>query len=447
MNALIVTLLLFPLVGIFVVRRGWGEAWLMGLGLCGSLMFVAGVFSAPAAAVAVLVLFLSRVGASDPWRRTERYPRAATILTIIPLVAIAFVATTIPLRDYDGRAFWLLKAKGIAFDRSVEGPFFRGEEVFDPRSDYPLLMPLNASLAMRAVHQLDDRHVRLLYFLTFATFVFMLRERLARFVSVQAGAWCAALLAWLPQFLVAPEGGVTSAYCDIALAAFVAGAFFELLANESPQRFGLWLTFLILTKNEGLPFAIVLLVAGAFVFRRRVIEALAAPTMALLTLAMWRHDIPASEQENVIALLPTLPQKLDRLVPALRALIGHAGSFAQWGVFWIAMILATCKVWAPASAGAGPAEAGRHTRLATAVIAAMLAVYVAVYTITSWVQSDLINSSADRLLMHFAGPALFLIASAAFPARSASVPLAGRDASRVGRRDAAAPAVGTTALR
>jgi hypothetical protein len=401
MNALLVTLLLFPLVGIFVVRRGWGEAWLMGLGLCGSLMFVAGVFSAPAAAIAVLLLFLSRAGAADPWRRTQRYPRAATILTILPLIAIAFVATTIPLRDYDGRAFWLLKAKAIAFDRSVEGPFFRGEEVFDPRNDYPLLMPLNASLAMRAVHQLDDRHVRLLYVFTFAAFVFMVRERLARFVSPQAGAWCAALLAWLPQFLVAPEGGVTSAYCDIALAAFVAGAFFELLANESPQRFSLWLAFLILTKNEGLPFAIVLLAAGAFVFRRRVIEALAAPAIALLTLAMWRHDIPASEQENVIALLPTLPQKLDRLAPALRALVAHAASFAQWGVFWIALVVAAIVV-------------RRRGALATAVIAAMLGVYVGVYTITTWVQSDLINSSADRLLMHFAGPALFLIASAAF---------------------------------
>jgi hypothetical protein len=48
------------------------------------------------------------------------------------------------------------------------------------------------------------------------------------------------------------------------------------------------------------------------------------------------------------------------------------------------------------------------------VIAAMLGVYAAVYAITTWVQGDLINASVDRLLMHLAGPALFLLAAAAF---------------------------------
>jgi hypothetical protein len=38
------------------------------------------------------------------------------------------------------------------------------------------------------------------------------------------------------------------------------------------------------------------------------------------------------------------------------------------------------------------------------VIGGAFAVYLAVYTVTSWIQIDLINSSADRLLMHVVAP-------------------------------------------
>jgi hypothetical protein len=41
------------------------------------------------------------------------------------------------------------------------------------------------------------------------------------------------------------------------------------------------------------------------------------------------------------------------------------------------------------------------------VIGGAFAVYLAVYTVTSWIQIDLINSSADRLLMHIVAPALY----------------------------------------
>lgn len=374
-------------------------SWLMQIGLIGSLLFVSGVFGWMAGVLAVLALVATHTRA--PRRERISYPLLPTILLAVPLLIITVVITIVPLHDYDGRAFWLLKAKGIAHDRAVEGPFFRGEQVFDPRNDYPLLMPANAAVIMTATKSLDDRAVRLLYLATFIAFVLLVRERIGRLVSPAAGAWSAVLLAWLPQFLIAPEGGVTSAYSDIALAAFAAAAFFEVIAAESPRRLGLWLAFLILTKNEGLPFAVILLAAGAVVFRRRILEAAAAPAVALLTLVVWRHDIPPGEQENVLALLSTLPQKLGALAAPLRAVAAHAASWPQWGVFWIALVVAAAVAW-------------KRARLAIGVIAAMLSVYIAVYTVTTWVQADLINSSVDRLLMHFAGPALFVLASAAF---------------------------------
>ncbi len=44
------------------------------------------------------------------------------------------------------------------------------------------------------------------------------------------------------------------------------------------------------------------------------------------------------------------------------------------------------------------------------VISASFLLYVAVYTVTTWVQIDLINSSADRVLMHVVGPGLYVLA-------------------------------------
>jgi hypothetical protein len=419
-TALLLALLLFPLAGAIFTRRGVGEAYLFGAGIVGALLFMAGSLGWGLAICAAAMLLLSNrrlesrryvalpdvalpdVALPDVAPAlSRRYPILPTILLFIPLLAIAFVIIIVPLHDFDGRAFWLLKAKGIAHDRAIDGPFFRGEEVFDPRNDYPLLVPIDAALVLRAGHGRDDRDVRCFYLFLFVALALMVRERIGSLVSPAAGAWCAALLAWLPRFLVAPEGGVVSAYTDVALAAFVAGAFFELIENGSPLRFGLWLAFVLLTKNEGLPFALVLLISGAFVFRRRIGIAAMPVAVALVALLTWRHDVAAGDHEDFVALLPTLPHKLGRIWPALRGVAVHAASFSNWGGFWIAVVIAAALAW-------------RRGALAVAVTAAMVAVYVAVYTVTSWVQADLIQSSADRLLMHFVGPALFLLATAAF---------------------------------
>src|SRR6185295_360351 len=110
---------------------------------------------------------------------------------------------------------------------------------------------------------LDDRQLRWLYLGILAALALLVRERIATLVSPAVGAWCAALLVWIPQFAVETEGGALSAYNDIAIAAFAAGAFFELAEEvltrrggeaarslDREIRLGLWLAFLILTKSE-----------------------------------------------------------------------------------------------------------------------------------------------------------------------------------------------------
>ena len=375
---------------------------LFALGALGMLLFLAGVLHIPITALtaAIAALIAISVGQTFLSGQTKSADKnvCATLVMLIPIAVILIAAVRLPLHDYDGRAFWMLKAKGIAHDHSIDGPFFRGEQIEAPRNDYPLLMPLDASTVMLIGGTLDDRIPRFVFVLVYIAFVLMVAEEL--------GGWGAALLAWIPIVTVAPEGGALSAYCDIALAAFVAAAFFELTRAANPWRFGAWVAFAVLTKREGLPLAIILLVAGAYVFRRRFATALIAPAVAIVALFVWRARIPQGDEENFFTEWPTLFAKLERLPSAIAGFAEHLVT-KQWGVFWLAAfvtlaILAWQRRW-------------RELMLPLFVIAAAFAVGVAAYTVTSWVQIDLINSSADRLLMHVVGPALWAMTRSKLP--------------------------------
>lgn len=369
------------------------EAWLLALGICGSLMFIAGVLHIPINAVTAAICALLAIAASVRNARKPlitHHPSLITLATVVPLVVIVYAALFTPLRDFDGRAFWLLKAKGIAHDHAIDGPFFHDQQVTDPRNDYPLLMPLDGAAVFLIGGTYDDTYVRWLHVITFIAFVFFIRARL--------GAWPAAILAWIPQFATVGEGGALSAYNDIPLAAFVAAAFFELVEAKRPWRFGLWLAFCALTKNEGLPLALILLAAGAWTFRKRVAPALVPFLAALGALFAWKHRIPHGSEEDLGALLPTFPHHLHRLPGAIAGFARHLVA-PPWGLFWLAVLAALVwQVWK------------RRDALPAFVIAASFALYIAVYTVTTWVQIDLINSSADRVLMHMVGPALFALA-------------------------------------
>jgi hypothetical protein len=336
----------------------------------------------------------------------------------LPLIALAFAAAVTPLNDFDGRAFWLLKAKEIAHERAIDGPSFRGVTLDPRKNHYPILIPLDGAVILGIAHDFDDRQLRWFYLGLLAALALLVRERIGSLVSPSAGAWCATLLVWIPQFAVETEGGALSAYNDLAMAAFAAGAFFELVeevsrprgseVSQQPRdfgafRFGLWLAFLVLTKSEGLPFAMVFLAVGAFVFRKRIATPAIVAGIAAIALFVWRARIPAGDEEDIIRLLPTIPQKLHNIGDALAAFPRHMLLVPHWGIFWIAVVVAAIFAL----------RANRRAAtVAVSVTAAMLAVYVVVYVATAWVVSDLIAVTADRLLMHVTGPSLFLLALA-----------------------------------
>ncbi|HEY3053393.1 MAG TPA: hypothetical protein VGK04_08395 [Thermoanaerobaculia bacterium] len=395
MTGLLVTTIAFAVIGLALCRVvGSTSPFLLGLGSLGMTLYVALLLHVPmistliVLAIAGIVLLLVKRPPSP--RPTID---AAALLMCLPLALLLFVTAVVPLHDFDGRAFWLLKAKAIATEHLVDGPFFHQQTTYDARNRYPLLVPLDAAAVMVASRDLDDQHVRWLYPLT----LFGLAIHARKWI----GAWPAALLPWIPQFAVTQDGGVTSAYNDVIVAAFAGCAFLELVDRRSPLRFGLWLAFLTLTKSEGLPYAIVLVAAGVFIFGKRIATSLLPLTVAVATLLIWRSRVPSGDEENFIARLPLVSEKLDRLMPAALGVMRHATRFDTWGLFWIATIGAAIVLLIR--------RRGRDLILPAYILSTMLGIYLVAYAVSYWAVRDLVDQSADRLLMQLVVPALYVI--------------------------------------
>jgi hypothetical protein len=406
MSGLLIALVLFTILG---AGRSWGSRWLSGAAIAGTVLFYAGLLNIPLQIALWVLIAGGMVASLFLHRKAEvviRYPPLATLLMTIPVMVVFLSAMTIPLNDFDGRVFWVLKAKAIAHENSVDGPFFRGQTTYSPRNRYPLLVPLDDAALMMLTRTLDDKQVRGFYALTFLAFLLVLRRSIATRFAAETGAWCAAVVAWVPQLFVIRDGGATSAYNDIPLAAFAACALLELMPPDSSARFGLWLAAMTLTKSEGVVYAGVLFVCGLWLFRARILPAAAQFGLAIGALSFWRMHLRTSDEEDFLGRVQLLPERLGRLRPALGGITAHALHFPVWGLFWVSVGVAACV------------SVKRRELLAPVVIAAMLAIYVAVYMVTFWDLKELLSASADRLLAQLAGPASIVLAAAVSAPRS-----------------------------
>jgi len=394
-TGLLFTIAFFPLVGWAVSRT---NPYLAGTGVTGLALFVTMVWHVPMAvsliglAVVALIAIGLRPAARDAAGPAGGTPAFLSDIALgVAVVLLLSAAAILPLSDYDGRAFWLIKAKAIAHEGSIDGPFFHGLTAANPRNEYPLLVPLDAAAIFTVTRDLDDRHTRWLFALFAVAFALEIRRRL--------GGWFGAAFLWLPRILLdSANGGALSAYCDIALGAFVACAFFELVENGLPLRFGLWVACAALTKNEGLPLAILLLIAGAFVFRRRIAAALALPLVAIGHLFLWRAGIERSDEQNFARTLLDVPSQLERFGSAMARLLADFANVRDWGL--VLLMIAVAVFFAR-----------RGRLLAAAILLPMFVLYASAVAVSGW-DVDTMNALAPRVLTHLLGPLFYLLRDA-----------------------------------
>jgi hypothetical protein len=400
-NGLLFTIVFFPLVGLAVSRvmRG-ANVYLAGAGVTGLVLFVTMVWHVPMVATLAVLGALGVIGAGVAARDAAtsaggtpafRFPalRAGDIALAVGIVLLLVASAVLPLSDYDGRAFWMLKAKAIAHEGSIDGPFFHGQTTTNPRNEYPLLVPLDAAAILTAARDLDDRHTRWLFALFAIAFALEIRRR--------CGSWLGAAFLWLPQILLdSSNGGALTAFSDIALGAFVACAFFELVDDGEPWRFGLWVACAALTKNEGLPLALLLLAAGAVVFRRRIAVALILPAIAVAHLLLWRSRIDRSDEEDFARTLFDLPAQLERFGRAFATLLANIANVQDWGL--VMLMIALAFVFAR-----------RGRVLGAMIIVPMLVLYASAVAVTGWADTETMHALASRVLTHLLGPLFFVL--------------------------------------
>ena len=340
----------------------------------GIALFVLGALHVPLTFLTFLLVLIASIWSAAAMPPLSVTPKAAAWLphSILALVLL-ILATITPLTDYDGVATWIPKAKAIAREASITGPFFRGERGLNLHNHYPLLIPLNDAAIMRLTGTIDDRAVRWLYVLI----------PLAALLAISEGrAWICFGIVLLPQVIAAPEGGVLSAYNDLAVAAFFGMAVYALDRSEFA---GVWLAALILTKNEGIALAIASIIAAAIARKLRVRD-LWLPAVAFIALIAWRAQIPDAYDERYSVLVRELPSHANRFFYAVVALLRAAIDLKTWGLFWPAVLVAMLI-------------ARKRALLPSVAIAIAFASYAIAFTVTSWSIDELAKVAANRLLV------------------------------------------------
>jgi hypothetical protein len=407
--ALLLTICYFGLIGAGVLTLIGAEvtpakSFLFGMGVGGTLLFAAGaahIALTPGRFLAVVLVASVGFFFRRPRPAAATRDRPSPLPLLLAAVAMALVfadAALLPLRDYDGRTFWTLKGKAIAHERSISGPFFFGLGARNLHNHYPLLVPLDeaAIISIHGGNAEDD--VRWIFVLCGVALVLLVVEGVAAATSPAIGTWCAVVVAFLPQVISRPEGSAISAYADLPLAAFIAAAFFDMdelyRSGRAPVTLPFWIAFIVLTKNEGMIVGVILIVTA--LARWRSLKLVLPPAVAVVILLLWRYSVPDAYDENYAALVPLLPERLHRIGSAAGALLARMFEVTTWGLFWPAAI-------------AGAVVSFRRVRALVLPMVCILAAYVLAYAVTSWNIAELASVSADRLLLHLAGPAAMTI--------------------------------------
>lgn len=234
-----------------------------------------------------------------------------------------------------------------------------------------------------------------------------------------AGAICLAL-ALVPALSIADELGLgaAAAHADVALAAYLTSLSVLLLERLSPTRetaeaplFALGLVTLgaVWTKNEGMAFALAMLLAtaGLLALVRRgkpARECLVLFFVALVGTALWKwvaRDMPVAEGEDYVSggILAALMSGLGRLPEIAGRLGAELVDLRLWGPLWLLV-----PIWLLVR----PWRAARD-RVATLLPALWLllglGLVTAAYLATGWKDGRflaLMDVSVARLLLHHA---------------------------------------------
>lgn len=418
-------------------RLGWsyllGVAAVAGftylLGIAFDVRIRRGVVLAPILALIVLGCLargLRRAKSGTPLRRPPRagrlFARAAFGVAGVISVGLFAAALTQPNLGWDGEMTWSAAARWVRSDGSVTPRALTNPHTFVSHPRYPILMPLAQVVVQEAFDAGDDRRViKPLYAAFFPALLLVLFDLARRHAGTLAAALTAVAFACVPVLAFREFGGADGSYSDVPLGAFLGGGVLLLLgrAPRSESVAGaLLLGASVLTKNEGLPFALAALAGVSLVAvlarpidRRRRITSLVFAAASVLTaglfLVEWQARIPQRWDEDYlrrfgeVSLVAEAKARIPLMPAAIAREMTNGENLAGFGVASaLIVIFGVC---------------GLRRRIVPPIILFVYlcsVAYVLALLLTTWGGVEQIHPTWDRFLIQLSIPLGVLLALA-----------------------------------
>jgi hypothetical protein len=347
-----------------------------------------------------------------PAVRTMEVMLAVFVIGIF--IVMSGVALAEPIVEWDVMGIWALKAKVLFYEPVLRTGYFQDLTKAYSHLDYPLAWPMAMAWIWSWIGSTDLVGVKVLAPAFFAsillTFFGLLRRKHSRPMSMLFTA----LLAGLPML----SSQIARLMSDPPLSFFWLGAvvcaYFWLESKHTDDLViaAMFIVGILFTKNEGIGLWLVLVVsiATAILMRRETafwstaaVCIVLAPMVATFTWFVFRVGISKAHEDYGGKLNPIyFLNHISRVPEVLSGFLGAFCSWTDWLLLWPLVLL---------SLAAGPTQLLRSpvTFLLLTVTLPLL-MYGYIYVVTPWDLKELLEVTANRLLLHIAPLSVFLAA-------------------------------------
>lgn len=353
------------------------------------------------------------------WEKILEWTLLAYIVGICAVVSA--VSLLEPLAEWDVLAIWAMKAKVLLHEPASLSGYFTDVSKAYSHLDYPLLWPMAMAWVWTWTAQPDLLAVKALAPALLCSMVALFFALLRRQHSRTHALVFTALLAGVPMLL----SQTARLMSDAPLALFVMGAFiccYLWLESGHPDDLrlaGVLAAGMLFTKNEGVGlWAILVLIAAiAIVVERKrklfapaVVWLAAAPLSLTAVWFVFRLGIPKLHEDYGGRIDPVyFLTNASRVPEVLSGSLGFFGQWNDWLLLWPLVGLGLAV--APMN---GLRRPGIYLFLAATL---PLLMYGYVYVVSPWDLKELMETTANRLLLQVAPLWVFLLAGQAEAAR------------------------------
>lgn len=286
-----------------------------GFGLTSCLFFLFGVlFGVPVAAMVLELAVLAWAGYEVFRRRIPvfqsdggtAFPLLTSIAALILLLALGFATTAIwttweakPYGNWDAWAIWNLRAKFLASDAGLAQRAWSRALSSISQPEYPLLLSSFVGRCWAFGHSFAASVPEATAYVFFLALIALAAGGVALLRGPVLGFLIALALAATPRIV----HEVPTQYADVPLACFFVGALVFMLLKR-PVLAGILAACAAWTKDEGLSFLILFLVATAVFRRRAALAALAGALPIAAILIFFKTVLSRGNRSLLSASLP-----------------------------------------------------------------------------------------------------------------------------------------------